>query len=398
MCSLLELNSIERSNCLDERLSLRAIRQCNDIQRPETSKNALCEPPCLCKNSLLCFRTKIKLNKLQTIENMSLKTANSFGIDVKASQFLSLQHIDQCSELYAHLQSSSTNEHLILGGGSNLLFTQDFHGIVIRVDTQGKKCISEDTQHHYIEAQAGENWHEFVLWTIEQGYAGLENLSLIPGTVGAAPMQNIGAYGVELADRFLSLKALDLATGHIETFDLDACEFAYRHSYFKENLGRYLILSVVFKLPRQPVWKTDYAGVREALANKPVTAKAISDAVIQIRQSKLPDPSVLGNAGSFFKNPILNKQQHDALKADYENLPAYAHGDAYKASAAWLIDQCGWKGKTQGNAGVYEKHALILTNATGNASGAEIWQLAQDIMVSVKDKFGVQLEPEPRIL
>jgi UDP-N-acetylmuramate dehydrogenase len=338
------------------------------------------------------------LNKLKLLEDVSLQTVNSFGINVTASRFVSLDAIEQCPELVDMLDAKAPADYLLLGGGSNLLFTQDFQGTVLDVNIKGKQLVSEDSENHYVEAHAGENWHEFVLWTIDQGYAGLENLSLIPGTVGAAPMQNIGAYGVELADRFHTLKALDLETGNIDTFDLNACEFEYRHSYFKENLGRYLILSVIFKLPKQAEWKTDYAGVREALANQTLTAKTISDAVIQIRQSKLPDPNVLGNAGSFFKNPILNTQQYDALKAVYENLPAYAHGDAYKTSAAWLIDQCGWKGKTQGNAGVYDKHALILINATGNASGAEIWQLAQDIMASVNDKFGVQLEPEPRVL
>lgn len=341
---------------------------------------------------------RTKLNKLKLLEDVSLQAFNSFGIDIHADQFISLYDAGQCPEVMDILRAKTSTDYLILGGGSNLLFTHDFHGVVLDVNIKGRKFISEDMEYCYVEAQAGENWHDFVLWTIEQGYAGLENLSLIPGTVGAAPMQNIGAYGVELADRFHTLKALDLKTGNIETFDLEACEFDYRHSYFKEKLGRYLILSVIFKLPKQADWKTDYAGVREALVNQEVTGKAISDAIIQIRQSKLPDPNVLGNAGSFFKNPILSKQQYDVLKGNYENLPAYTHGDAYKTSAAWLIDQCGWKGKRQGNAGVYDKHALILINATGKATGAEIWQLAQDIMASVMDKFGVQLEPEPRVL
>jgi UDP-N-acetylmuramate dehydrogenase len=331
-------------------------------------------------------------------QQVSLKALNTFGVDVNAHAFIELRSQADIMALTAWQHDNPTIPLLMIGGGSNLLFTQDFAGCAVLINTRGKTLLDDDEHHHYIEAQAGENWHELVRWTIEQGYSGLENLSLIPGTVGAAPMQNIGAYGVELADRFHSLNALDLETGTIKTFDLAACDFAYRHSYFKQNLGRYLILSVVFKLPKQAEWKTDYAGVREALANKPVNAKNISDAIIQIRQSKLPDPNTLGNAGSFFKNPIISKQQYDALNAEYENLPAYPHGEAYKTSAAWLIDQCGWKGKTQGNAGVYEKHALILTNASGTATGAEIWQLAQDIMASVNDKFGIQLEPEPRIL
>lgn len=337
---------------------------------------------------------------MQIISQQSLKAFNSFAVDATSRYFA---EIKQPEDVNALLEWRATHEQaslLLLGGGSNLLFTQDFSGLTALINLQGKSLIDEDHHAYYVQAAAGENWHDFVCWTINEGYAGLENLSLIPGTVGAAPIQNIGAYGVELKDRFHCLQAIDLQSGEEKTFSLDACEFAYRDSLFKSKLGRYLITSVTFCLPKQAAWKTDYAGIREALAGKALSSQSISEAVIAIRQSKLPSPTQLGNAGSFFKNPILTKHDWEKLKNDFEQLPGYLQtdGEHYKTSAAWLIDQCGWKGKQQAGAGVYEKHALILTNATGKASGEAIWSLAQTIMQSVFDKYGVQLEPEPRIL
>jgi UDP-N-acetylmuramate dehydrogenase len=343
---------------------------------------------------------------MYTQQSVALTPYNTFGVDAYSSYFMVLSHRDQCDELYLWQQQQPHVPLLILGGGSNVLFTQDFAGLTVLVQTQGKALLREDDEAFYVQAQAGENWHDFVMWTIAQGYAGLENLALIPGTVGAAPIQNIGAYGVELVDRFHELEAFDLQTGKFCQMDREACQFAYRDSLFKHELGRYLILSVTFRLPKVANWVVNYAGVRDRLGDKPYTAAAISQAIIDIRQSKLPDPQQLGNAGSFFKNPILSVEQWQTLKETHPDLPSYPQTsirnsdtiDRYKTSAAWLIDQCGWKGVTQNNAGVYHRHALILTNATGKATGQQIWALAEAITASVKNRFGLELDAEPRIL
>ncbi|MGV6809149.1 MAG: UDP-N-acetylmuramate dehydrogenase [bacterium] len=341
-------------------------------------------------------------------QSQALLAYNSFGVSAYSRYFMTLSQRDQCAALYAWRQQTD-HSLLILGGGSNVLFTKDFTGLTVLVNLLGKTLAYEDQSAFYVKAQAGENWHDFVQWTITQGYAGLENLSLIPGTVGAAPIQNIGAYGVELKDRLHELEAFDLQTGEFCQMDQADCQFAYRDSLFKRELGRYLILSVTFRLPKVPHWVVNYAGVRDQLGDTPYSAQAISDAIIHLRRSKLPDPQQLGNAGSFFKNPILSIAQWQSLKTQYPNLPSYPQTSkdhpnhhhaitAYKTSAAWLIDHCGWKGVVKNNAGVYDKHALILTNATGNATGEQIWSLAQAIMQSVKNRFGLELEPEPRIL
>lgn len=337
---------------------------------------------------------------MQIIPQQSLQSFNSFGVVASSRYFTDINTASDLTALSAWVRKNQHEPLLLLGGGSNVLFTKDFAGMVARVKLTGKALIEEDQNHYYIQAAAGENWHEFVRWTIKQGYTGLENLSLIPGTVGAAPIQNIGAYGIELKDRFHGLQALDLQTGEHCYFSLDDCEFTYRDSLFKAQLGRYFISSVIFKLPKQAHWNIDYAGVSEALSGKVLSAKAISDAIISIRQSKLPLPDVLGNAGSFFKNPILDKTQWQSLKQEHELLPGYiqAGGLHYKTSAAWLIDQCGWKGQQINGAGVYDKHALILVNASGKATGDAIWSFAQAIMQSVFERYGVRLEPEPRIL
>ncbi|HHC74144.1 MAG TPA: UDP-N-acetylmuramate dehydrogenase, partial [Thiothrix sp.] len=337
-----------------------------------------------------------------------LSAYNSFGVSAYSRYFMTLCQRDQCATLYQWRQQTDA-PLLILGGGSNVLFTKDFTGLTVLMKLLGKTLEHEDQAAFYVKARAGENWHDFVQWTIAQGYAGLENLSLIPGTVGAAPIQNIGAYGVELKDRFHELEAFDLQTGEFCRMDQAACQFAYRDSLFKRELGRYLILSVTFRLPKVPDWVVNYAGVRDQLGDTPYSAQAISEAIVHLRRSKLPNPQQLGNAGSFFKNPLLSIEQWQQLKAQHPNLPSYPQASnddssnhpkitAYKTSAAWLIDQCGWKGVTKNNAGVYHKHALILTNATGKATGEQIWSLAQAIMQSVKNRFGLELEPEPRIL
>ncbi|MEW9900235.1 UDP-N-acetylmuramate dehydrogenase [Chitinivorax sp. PXF-14] len=330
--------------------------------------------------------------------NVSLKPFNTFGVDVQAA---GLAHLASLDELRAVLADPAWQgvPRLVLGGGSNMLFTRDFPGLVLRVELQGRTKVDEDAQAVYARGMAGESWHDFVQWTIAQGWAGLENLSLIPGTVGASPIQNIGAYGVEIKDCFHSLDAIELATGQLRQFLLADCAFAYRDSVFKGALaGRYLVVSVTFRLPKQPCWHTGYGEIQQELATRQVTelsARAIADAVIAIRRRKLPDPAEIGNAGSFFKNPVVEASLAAALRERFPALPAYPQPDGRsKLAAGWLIDQCGWKGRSLGAAGVYEKQALVLVNC-GGASGADIWRLAEAIRASVYERFGVELEPEP---
>ena len=338
---------------------------------------------------------------MQIQENYSLKALNSFGVDVSARFYTK---INETSDIDALIQWRKANPDvpcLLLGGGSNMLFRDDFEGLVVSVALKGRTQIDEDDDTYYIKASGGENWHEFVRWTIDQGYAGLENLSLIPGTVGASPMQNIGAYGVELADRMHNLSAIDLMTGERRAFSVEDCQFAYRDSFFKNQPSdRWLIESVTFRLAKIPEWVTAYAGVGAALAGQTPSSRLISDTIIALRQSKLPDPAVIGNAGSFFKNPILPIEQWNQLKQRFDNIPGYpiAGNEAFiKTSAGWLIDQCEWKAFRDGDAGIYEKHALVLVNH-GEASGSELWGLAERIIGSVSEKFGVKLEAEPRVI
>ena len=325
-------------------------------------------------------------------KNASLQSLNTFGVDASAKY---LSHIRNLQDIEALFEWKAKNDlpNLILGGGSNLLFKNDYEGLVAKVDLLGKDIAEEDDEAVYVSAAGGENWHEFVLWTIDQGFAGLENLSLIPGCVGAAPIQNIGAYGVELSNTFHSLQTVNLENGDIQEFDKDLCQFGYRESFFKsQTLDKLLITSVTFRLPKKPEWHVNYAGLREALVGEILSAKVISKAVIDERQCKLPDPTNIGNAGSFFKNPVLKVKDWEALKASHENLPGFpqAHSDEVKTSAGWLIDQAGWKGYRKGDAGVSDQHALVLVNHA-NATGPELWQVAEDIMSSVEDKFGIRL-------
>lgn len=336
---------------------------------------------------------------MEIIENVSLKSLNTFGVDVRAKY---LSHIQNLADIEALFEWKNNNDlpNLILGGGSNLLFKNDYEGLVSKVDLLGKDIANEDDEAVYVSAAGGENWHEFVLWTIKQGFAGLENLSLIPGCVGAAPIQNIGAYGVELSNTFHSLQTVNLENGDVQEFSKEHCKFAYRESFFKsQTLDKLLITSVTFRLPKKPEWHVNYAGLREALEGKILSADVISNAVIAERQRKLPNPDDIGNAGSFFKNPVMELPQWETLKAEYDELPGFPQkgNDQIKTSAGWLIDQAGWKGFRNGDAGVAEQHALVLVNH-GNAKGAELWQVAEDIMKSVEDKFGVLLEPEPRVI
>lgn len=331
-------------------------------------------------------------------ENYSLRALNTFGLDAKARYFCPLHKLGGLRTIAQWAQAHPELPVMFLGGGSNVLFAEDFPGLVAHVRLQDREILGQDDHYFYVRAAAGENWHEFVRWTIDQNLAGLENLSLIPGTVGAAPMQNIGAYGVELKDHFYELQALDWRTGELREFSREDCRFGYRDSHFKSaEPQRWLIVSVIFRLPRQPVWKTDYAGVREQLQDKPLSARAISDAIISIRQSKLPDPLQIGNAGSFFKNPLISRAQFDALQARFPQMPGWPQEGDIKTSAGWLIDQCGWKGKRNGDAGTYARHALVLVNH-GGATGRDLWHFAQQIIASVEDRFGITLEPEPRVI
>jgi UDP-N-acetylmuramate dehydrogenase len=335
---------------------------------------------------------------MSTQKNISLQPYNSFQIDVRADEFISVKSVGELQEFLEH---SAKKPLLVLGGGSNVLFTRDVNGLVLKMDIHGIDELKEDATHVFVRAGAGENWHAFVRYTIARNWGGLENLSLIPGNVGAAPIQNIGAYGVELKDSFYELEAYDLKEKKVFAFGVNDCLFGYRESIFKTSeKGRYIILNVTFILRKVPVLKTSYGAIREELKKMGVqspTIKDISEAVIEIRRSKLPDPAEIGNAGSFFKNPVVEQQKFLALSVKYPDLPAYPHEDqSVKLAAGWLIEQCGWKGYRKGDAGVHENQALVLVNY-GNATGKEILELSERIAASVEKKFGVKLEREVNI-
>lgn len=341
------------------------------------------------------------MSSLALQHDFSLRALNTFGIEARAQAYLPVDGAEALRTVRADAALAAM-PRLVLGGGSNLLLTQDFAGLVLHMRGAGIEVIGEDDEFTYVRAAAGENWHGFVQWTLAQGLGGLENLSLIPGSVGAAPIQNIGAYGIEVKDRFHALSAFDFASGEVITLDRQACRFGYRDSVFKHELrDRAVVLDVTFALPKY--WKpnANYADVAQALEEQgfsdvmQASARDIADAVIVIRTRKLPDPAKIGNAGSFFKNPIVTAQQRDALLAQHLGLVSYRQDDGgYKLAAGWLIDRCGWKGKVMGAAGVYDKQALVLVNH-GGASGADIAQLAKAIQDDVMLKFGVALEPEP---
>lgn len=326
--------------------------------------------------------------------NFSLKAYNTFGIDVKAKRFAQANSVNDLIEL---LQNHEQEPILIIGGGSNILFTQDFNGLVIQNNLKGIAVIEENESYAIVKAAAGEVWHDLVVWTINQELGGLENLSLIPGCVGASPMQNIGAYGVELKDCFHTLEALNRTTKKIETFDASACAFGYRESVFKHKLkNQYFILSVSFKLLKNPILKTSYGDIQAELEKQHIkqpTIQDVSRAVIQIRQSKLPDPKELGNAGSFFKNPVIDTATFVTFNQAYPEAPYYKSGDQYKIPAGWLIEQCGFKGKKFGNTGAHAKQALVLVNY-GAATGEEIKKMATLIQETVYQKFKILIEPE----
>jgi UDP-N-acetylmuramate dehydrogenase len=338
---------------------------------------------------------------MQILENISLKPYNTFRIDVRARYFASFSNLDSLAALSERKATGSGLQLLILGGGSNILFTRDFDGLVLKNEIMGIRLADETQDHYFVECGAGENWHGFVQYCIGKGYAGIENLSLIPGNTGASPMQNIGAYGVEIKDVFHSLEAWDLEDRRVVSFNAADCAFGYRESSFKrQHRNRFVILRVVFRLMKTPVFQLSYGAIREELDKMQVwdlSIGAVSEAVIRIRQSKLPDPAVIGNAGSFFKNPEIPAAQFHALKERYPSLIGYPlTGNRVKLAAGWLIEQAGWKGFRRGDAGCHEKQALVLVNF-GCARGKDIYDLSEEILLSVKEKFQVTLEREVNI-
>lgn len=333
-------------------------------------------------------------------ENFSLKPYNTFGIDVKARYFATFENVDELLQLLK-IPEIMHSEKLILGGGSNVLFTKNFEGAVLKNNIKGMHIVAEDDDFGWVKSGSGEIWHELVLYCIEHGLAGLENLSLIPGTVGAAPLQNIGAYGVELKDVFDNLEAVNLETGKTEVFGKQDCEFGYRESYFKKaGKGKYIVVAVTLKLKKKPEFNTSYGDIRKTLEAMEITnlnIKAISEAVCTIRRSKLPDPAQIGNAGSFFKNPEIDKTVFENLKKLYPEMPGYVVSETMvKVPAGWLIEQLGWKGKQIENYGVHKNQALVLVNY-GGAEGGKLRNLAHEIIASVKEKFGIELTPEVNI-
>jgi UDP-N-acetylmuramate dehydrogenase len=334
------------------------------------------------------------------IENKSLKNLNTFGIDARARYFSAFSSADELAGL---LDWAGGRRKVVLGGGSNILLTGDIDGIVLQNAIKGIELVDEDEEHVYVRAGAGEDWTRFVDYCIGRDWAGVENLSLIPGSVGAAPMQNIGAYGMELENVFLELDAWSLADRNVRTFTLGDCEFGYRDSVFKRHYrDQSVILSVTLRLRKKPIFHTGYGAVQDELDRmgvKELSIRAISQAVIAIRRSKLPDPAQIGNAGSFFKNPIVAGDQFAQLQAKFPGIVGYPDplGQRTKLAAGWLIEQCGWKGYRKGDAGVHERQALVLVNY-GNARGADIYRLGEEIAASVRDKFGVSLEREVNLL
>lgn len=335
-------------------------------------------------------------------ENFSLKPYNTFGVDAQAKYFVEINSIEELRDALT-FSKKNTLPLLFLGGGSNILLTKDFDGLAIKLNLKGisEKDLNENEV--LVTAKAGENWHEFVMHCLSKNYGGLENLSLIPGNVGTSPMQNIGAYGTEIKDVFVCCQVLDLENFELTTFDLEKCRFGYRDSIFKqEGKGRYIILDVTFKLTKKEHQiKTEYGAITSELENLGITNPTIQDvskAVINIRQSKLPDPKQIGNAGSFFKNPTIPLVQFEDLKQKFNNIQGYPNGDMVKVPAGWLIEQCGWKGKQIGNVASHKLQSLVIINATGKATGKEIFDFSTEIINSVQEKFGIELEREVNII
>jgi UDP-N-acetylmuramate dehydrogenase len=333
---------------------------------------------------------------MQILENISLKPYNTFGIDVPAAFFTTLEHTDDLAEITGFPQ-----QKYILGGGSNILLTKPLEGMVIQNKLKGISIEKETDDHVWLRVQSGEIWHELVLYAINHGWGGVENLALIPGTCGASPMQNIGAYGVEAKETIDSVTFWHWDEKDFITYSNAECKFGYRDSIFKQALrDKTFITSVVYKLDKNPTFNTTYGAITQELESMGVedlSVKAIAYAVIGIRSSKLPDPKVIGNAGSFFKNPAISKLQYQLLHAKYASIPSYpVNEELVKLPAGWLIEQCGWKGYRHGDIGVHAKQALVLVNY-GNAKGNEIWQMSDEIVASVKDRFAITLEREVQV-
>lgn len=335
-------------------------------------------------------------------KNVDLKPYNTFGISVIAKYFTILRTPEEAKALFT--SDLFRNEpHLFLGGGSNLLFTKDYDGLVVKVEIKGKEIVAESDETVTLKAGAGENWHELVRYCVAQDWGGIENLALIPGTVGAAPIQNIGAYGVEIKKIISSVETIEISSGATKVFTNAECHFGYRESIFKQEArGRYLISSITLTLTKKNhQFNTSYGAINEVLAQHGVnelTLKSICDAVIHIRTTKLPDPSRIGNAGSFFKNPSIHVDLHDFIKKEFPSIPSYPAGEGFvKIPAAWLIEQCGWKGKTFGNIGVHQHQPLVIVNY-GGGEGKKIWELAMDIRDSVKARFNITLQPEVNVI
>lgn len=332
--------------------------------------------------------------------NKSLKTFNTFGVESLAKWFVEANTV---SEIWSCLQALEDRPLLILGGGSNLLLTEDFPGLVLKINLKGISLVHQTDEHVLLEIQAGENWHQVVEYCLEHNYGGIENLALIPGQMGTAPIQNIGAYGVEIKDVFDSCIALNRKTGEQQLFTREDCNFSYRESIFKNELkNQFIILSVRLRLTtKKHQLKLDYGSIKEVLKQKNIDRpgiREVAEAVISIRQSKLPDPKELGNSGSFFKNPVVSEVLAQQLKIKYPEMPSYPAGDdLIKIPAGWLIERAGFKGFREGDAGVHKHQALVLVNY-GAATGSEIWDLAQQIQQKIKDDFGIELSPEVNII
>ena len=337
---------------------------------------------------------------MQIENNFSLKSYNTFGIEAKAKQFVAV-HSNE--ELKTILENHSNDTKFILGGGSNMLLTQDINALVIHIDLKGKKIIQQDDDFVWVESQAGENWHEFVLWTIDQDFGGLENMSLIPGNVGTTPVQNIGAYGREIKDTFTSCEAMEIATQKMRTFTKEECNFGYRESIFKQDVkDQYIITSVVYKLTkRNHKINTSYGDITKELDDKNITIptlKDVSNAVIAIRQSKLPNPKELGNSGSFFKNPVVLKEDFLKVQAKFPEIKFYEVSPTeVKVPAGWLIENAGLKGYRKDDAGVHKNQALVIVNY-GNATGKELLELSKFVQQTVFDKYGISIETEVNVI
>lgn len=336
---------------------------------------------------------------MKTFVNYSLKSHNTFGIDARCKQFVEYENIEELCEVLQHLRDTEHGGFLHIGGGSNLLFTKDYPGTILHSAIMGKECLSENENEIFLRVGSGENWDDLVAWCVDNGYYGMENLSYIPGEVGASAVQNIGAYGKEVCEFIDSVETIEIATGHVKVFQVNDCHYAYRFSTFKaENKGKYIVTHVVYHLSKTFIPDLKYAALsreleRRHIAVATISAKSLRDLVVDVRKSKLPETSELGSAGSFFMNPVVHETVANSLLQRYPDMPHYEVEGGVKVPAGWLIEQSGWKGKRMGNVGVYEKQALVLVNF-GGATGEDICRLSSMVQQDVKNKFGISIYPE----